>query len=588
MDGLTKNGLAVLRHRYLLRNAEGKTVETPKEMFRRVAHTVALAEQNWGPAETVNAWEERFMSMMSGLYFLPNSPTLMNAGTRTNQLSACFVLPVEDSMEGIFTTLKQAALIQQSGGGTGFNFSHLRPKGTLISSTGGEASGPVSFMKIFDTATAHIKQGGKRRGANMGILHVDHPDIEEFVTCKKDQGALSNFNISVGIRDDFMQAVERNEEWPLVHPYTKAVVRKINAGKLWQQVVHNAWSTGDPGLIFLDTINAVNPTPTLGEMEATNPCGEVPLLPFEPCNLGSINLARFVSSTAGKKKVDWDHLEKITTNAIRFLDDVIEVNHYIIPEVKTMAYGNRKIGLGVMGWAEMLIQLEIPYADEAAITLAEEIMSFINEKSRATSIALAEERGVFPNWRESIYDPDVKIRNATRTSIAPTGSISIIAGTSSSIEPLFALAYQRRHILDESRMDTVSQLFLDYLHQHHLYSTAIHDELLRTGVAGTMDTLPTNVKAIFQTAMEIPPIWHLQHQLAYQRHTDNAVSKTINLPESATEEDIGAIFKMAWKEKAKGITIFRNHSKDQQVLNQGISPATLACKICESISSLSS
>jgi ribonucleoside-diphosphate reductase alpha chain len=586
MDPLTENGLRVLKSRYLLRDEGGKTVETPREMFQRVAQAVAAAELNWGSAKEVKDWEEQFYSIMASLLFLPNSPTLMNAGTRANQLSACFVLPIEDSMEGIFTTLKQAALIQQSGGGTGFNFSRLRPKGTIVSSTGGLASGPVSFMKIFDAATANIKQGGKRRGANMGILHVDHPDLEEFISCKNEKGAFSNFNISVGIRDTFMQTVERDESWSLVHPYSKKVVRKISARKLWNEIVHAAWQTGDPGLIFLDTINASNPTPSLGEMEATNPCGEVPLLPFEPCNLGSLNLSRFLSRTNEKTEVDWKLLEEVIPAAIRFLDNVIEVNNYIIPEVKTMAHGNRKIGLGVMGWAEMLIQLEIPYESEEAVQLAEKLMSFINEKSKQASIELAKERDVFPNWKESIYDPDVKIRNATRTSIAPTGTISIIAGTSSSIEPLFALAYQRHHVLDESTMETVSDLFTSFLKVHHLFSKEIMDEIMRTGVAGSIKLLPDPVKAIFKTALEISPSWHLRHQLAFQKYTDNAVSKTINMPQTATEKDIAAIYTMAWKEKAKGITIFRNHSKDQQVLYQGVSPASQACKTCEPISIL--
>ncbi len=557
-------------------------------MFHRVAHSVAAAEFHWGTSDTAKVWEGHFYSILTGLLFLPNSPTLMNAGTRANQLSACFVLPVEDSMEGIFTTLKQAALIQQSGGGTGFNFSLLRPKGILVTSTGGLASGPVSFMKIFDTATANIKQGGKRRGANMGVLHVDHPDIEEFIFCKNESGSLSNFNISVGISDDFMHAVEHDELWPLIHPYTKSIVRKINARQLWNQIVHAAWLTGDPGLIFLDTINVANPTPTLGQIEATNPCGEVPLLPFEACNLGSLNLSRFVTRSPDRTQINWDLLAEVIPIAIRFLDNVIEVNNYIIPEVKTMALGNRKIGLGVMGWAELLIQLEIPYASEEAVQLAEKLMAFIREKSMEASIALAEERGVFPNWKESVFDPVLKIRNATRTSIAPTGTISIIAGTSSSIEPLFALAYRRHHVLEESTLETVSDLFLDYLRDHHLFSQEIHDQLLQTGTAGSIESLPDAVKNIFKTALEISPYWHLQHQLAFQKYTDNAVSKTINLPRSASEHDIEEIYRMAWKGKAKGITIYRNHSKDQQVLYEGISSASLACKTCEPIANIQS
>jgi ribonucleoside-diphosphate reductase alpha chain len=580
MIQLSENSLKVLQRRYLQKDTGGNIIESVEELFKRVAKAVAAAELTWGTASDVALWEEKFYGIMSELFFLPNSPTLMNAGTEKNQLSACFVLPVEDNMSSIFTTLKNAALIQQSGGGTGFNFSHLRPKDDLVNTTGGTASGPVSFMKIFDAATEHVKQGGKRRGANMGILNVNHPDIEEFIFSKRETGVLSNFNISVGIMDEFMQAIELNGDWGLLHPNIGTVVKKISAKKLWNELIQSAWQTGDPGLLFLDTINAGNPTPALSAIEATNPCGEVPLLSYEPCNLGSLNLSRFVKNNNGSNAVDWRRLDDVIKIAVRFLDNVIEVNNYIIPEIKTMALGNRKTGLGVMGWAELLIQLEIPYDSEQAIRLAEQLMQFIKQKSFEASGELAEKRGVFPNWKKSIFYPGKKIRNATRTSIAPTGTISLIAGTSSSIEPLFALAFRRRHVLNDESLFSVSKLFIQYLESHQLFSETILEQVMNEGVAGPLKELPLSVKNIFKTALEISPEWHLRHQLAFQKYTDNAVSKTINLPETATIKDVEEIYKSAWQHKAKGITIFRYNSKGRQVMLRGITSGDRACKVC--------
>jgi ribonucleoside-diphosphate reductase alpha chain len=576
---LTENSEKVLQQRYLRKDAHGSIIETPEGLFRRVAKAVAAAELQWSKNDPA-FWEEKFYRIMSELLFLPNSPTLMNAGTPQSQLSACFVLPVEDSLPGIFTTLKEAVLIQQSGGGTGFNFSHLRPKDDVVAEYGGTAAGPVSFMRVFDTATEHIKQGGKRRGANMGILNVDHPDIAEFIRAKRTMNALNNFNISVGITDDFMHVLEFNGEWRLIHPNNKKVVKIVSANQIWDDIIESAWQTGDPGLIFLDTINTTNPTPGVGNIEATNPCGEVPLLPYEPCNLGSINLSKCIKEEKGGNTIDWGLLEEIVETAVRFLDNVIDVNHYITPETRSMALGNRKIGLGIMGWAELLIQLEIPYDTEEALQLAEQLMEFVQQNSLEASAKLAEERGVFPNWEKSIYFPAIPVRNATRTSIAPTGTISILADTSSSVEPLFALAFQREHVLNEETLFSINPLFIKYLQSHHLYSEKTREQLIEEGVVQNMQALPVHIKRLFKTALEISPDWHLQHQLAFQKYTDNAVSKTINLPATASRKQVDEIYKAAWRHKAKGITIFRNRSKGKQVLSPGIRSGIKACKVC--------
>lgn len=575
---LTENALHVLRSRYLLKNENAEITETPAQLFARVAAAIAKAELLYNHKNDFAKWEKKFYDVLSALEFVPNSPTLMNAGTNMNQLSACYVLPVHDDMTGIFTTLLHTALIQKSGGGTGFNFSELRNKNDFVASTGGESSGPLSFMKIYDAATDNIKQGGKRRGANMGILNCSHPDIEEFIGMKRDGKTLTNFNISVGATDDFMNAVAEEKEWMLIGPHNKEVVKKVNAKDIWNQIINNAWSTGDPGLIFLDSINKYNPTPAIGRIECTNPCGEVPLLPYESCNLGSIDVSKCVR----EKEIDYAKLEDLIFTAVRFLDNVIEVNNYIIPEIKNMVTGNRKIGLGVMGWAELLIKLEIPYASEDAIALGERLMKFINEKSFDASVELAKERGAFSNWEKSIYYPHTKIRNATRTSIAPTGTISIIANTSSSIEPLFALAFIREHVLRNESLMEVNGLFIDYLKKHNLYSDSVIEKIKYEGLAGSINELPSPCKELFKTAMEIDYVWHIRHQVAFQKYTDNAVSKTINFPNSATEEDIANAYLMAWKMGAKGITIFRDGSKGLQVLNKGVHTReeAMTCKVC--------
>lgn len=579
MTNISHNALRVLESRYLLKNSGGEIIETPEQLFRRVAKHIAVAEHLLGSSENEKQWEDTFFNLLSELKFLPNSPTLMNAGLPLNQLSACFVLPVEDSIADIFTTLKNTALIQQSGGGTGFNFSALRHKGDFINSSHGYSSGPIAFMKIFDAATDNIKQGGKRRGANMGILNIDHPDIEEFIELKNTEGTLSNFNISVGISNAFMKAVDENKEWELKHPITRKTVRTIAAKELWNKIVSNAWQCGDPGLVFLDTVNESNPTPNLGDITCTNPCGEVPLLPYEACNLGSIDVSKFY--LAGENKIDYTELEKVIQIAIRFLDNVIEVNNYVIPEIKAIVKGNRKIGLGIMGWADLLIKLGIPYASEDALKTGEELMHFINEKSKAASHELALERGVFKNWDKSIYASELKLRNATRTSIAPTGTISIIANTSSSIEPLFALALHRENVLNNETLSEVNDAFVNYLKQHNLYNNELIQEVTKTGSIQNT-ALPDSVKKLFKTSLEIEPYWHIMHQVVFQKHTDNAVSKTINLPGNANIKDVEDAYMHAWKHKAKGITIYRYGSKSQQVLHSGTEETDNqgSCKVC--------
>ena len=577
---LSANAIRVLESRYLIKNPDGKIVETPEQMFRRVAKHIAEAEKMLGNQEA-EKWEEIFYQTMLNLEFLPNSPTLMNAGMPGSQLSACFVLPVEDSIAEIFNTLKNTALIQQSGGGTGFNFSALRHKGDFIHSSHGYSSGPIAFMKIFDAATDNIKQGGKRRGANMGILNIDHPDIEEFIELKNEERVLSNFNISVAVSDEFMQTLIKNGKWEINQPITRKTVKKIAANKLWEKIIYNAWSTGDPGIIFTDAINKANPTPLVGDINCTNPCGEVPLLPYEACNLGSIDISKFYVSD--KNKIDYERLSNVIDTAVRFLDDVIEVNNYILPEIKKMVKGNRKIGLGIMGWAELLMKLEIPYDSEKAVLLAEELMKFINETCKNASKKLAEERGVFINWDKSIYSKSKKIRNATRTSIAPTGTISIIAGTSSSIEPIFALAIRRENVLNDEIMHELNPVFIEILKKKNLYSDTIMKQVIKDGTLENTD-LPSSIKSIFKTSLEIEPEWHLKHQLAFQKYTDNAVSKTINLPGNAKIKDVEDAYLMAWREKAKGITVYRYGSKSKQVLHSGSNESDNqgSCKVCVS------
>lgn len=547
----------------------------------RVANAVAQAEERYGGKEKVEIWRQRFFSMMADLDFLPNSTTLMNAGTGYGQLSSCFVLPVKDSLSEIFKTLRLAVLVQQKGGGTGFNFSGLRPAGDWISRSDGESTGPVSFIKIFDLVAEHVKQGGKRRGANMGILNIDHPDIFDFIQLRSDGQRLKNFNLSVGVSDAFMEVLEANGDWSLINPRTKKTIHTVNSRKIWEMLCEHAWESGNPGVIFLDTINAANPVATMGEIDATNPCGEVPLLPYESCNLGSINLTRFVKSAKGANfELDWDRLGETVEWAIQFLDDVLEINKFPSRTIQKASLANRKIGLGVMGWAELLIRLKIPYASKEAVTLAEKLMGFIQNKSFDASAQLGRERGNFPNWEKSIFYPDQPMRNATRTSIAPTGTISILADTSSSIEPLFALAFQRKNVLNGETLQSVNPFFLEFLRSENLIEEKILKEVISSGTCAQVKELPEKIRELFKTALEISPDWHLRHQIAFQKFTDNAVSKTVNLPLESTPEQVDQLYRNAWKFGAKGITVYRNDSGDEQLLYRGVKstgPEFISC-----------
>lgn len=562
---LTENALRVLKARYLLKDENGRVIETPEEMFLRVTRTISSAERFYG-GDPIQ-WEKRFFEMMTDLRFLPNSPTLMNAGKDIGQLAACFVLPVDDSMQGIFDTLKNAALILQSGGGTGFSFSRLRPKTDIVRSTGGIASGPVSFMKIYDAATEVIKQGGARRGANMGILRVDHPDILEFIRIKRSGSELTNFNISVAITDAFMEALKIDKEYELINPRSKKVVGRLRASEVFDEIVASAWETGDPGLVFIDRINRFNPTPHIGEIESTNPCGEQPLLPYEACILGSLNLSKYVIDPPLFKPheerlniedhINFQALAEDIASAVRFLDNAIDVNRYPLPAIEAMHKGNRKIGLGVMGWADMLILLSVRYDSEQAFKLARKVMRFISEKSKEASIALAKERGPFPNFKGSVYDLSGKpaIRNATTTTIAPTGTLSIIADCSSGIEPLFAIAFKR--LILDTELTEINKYFFRVARDQGFYSPELEDSVIRKGSLRGIKGIPSWVKRIFRTAHEISPEDHIEMQAAFQEYTDNAVSKTINLPKTAKKKDVYNAFMLAYEKGLKGITIFR-------------------------------
>jgi len=560
----SENAMKVLEKRYLMKDEQGQVIETPQEMFRRVAKNIASAELLYDPKADVKDREEEFCRVMTNLDFLPNSPTLMNAGRDLQQLSACFVLPIEDSMESIFNAVKYTALIHKSGGGTGFSFSRLRPEGDMVGSTGGVASGPVSFMRAFDTATDVIKQGGMRRGANMAILNVNHPDIMKFITAKEKGDNFTNFNLSVAATNEFMRAVADGADYDLITPRNGAVQGKLNAKEVFDKIVDLAWRTGDPGLVFIDRINDANPTPKLGAIESTNPCGEQPLLPYESCNLGSINLSRMVCDG----KIDYDKLAETVKTAVRFLDNVIDKNNFPLPQIEEMTKKTRKIGLGVMGFADMLIKLGVSYDSEEALKVAEQVMSFINEKATDASVALADERGVFPTFEGSVYDvlDGLRVRNATITTIAPTGTLSIIAGCSSGIEPLFALSYVR-NILDGDGLVEVNQLFEEVARREGFYSEELMRELASHGSLRGMDGIPQWVEKLFITAHDISPEWHIRMQAAFQRSTHNAVSKTINFPHSATREDVAQAYMLAYEEGCKGITIYRDRSKDKQVLS---------------------
>lgn len=559
---LSINAMEILKKRYLLKDDARNIIETPGELFRRVARHVAQAEKYFKSSASPETAEKKFESMMRSREFMPNSPTLMNAGTPLHQLSACFVLPVEDSIEGIFETLKGMARIHQTGGGTGFSFSHLRPKGDLVATTKGEASGPVSFMGIFDAATGVVVQGGRRRGANMGILRCDHPDIAEFIEAKMEKNRFTNFNLSVGVTDRFMESVRKNRSFNLVNPRNGKKVKTVRAGALFDLIVNAAWRTGEPGLIFLDEINRKNPTPLLGPIEATNPCGELPLLPYESCNLASINLDKMVK----EKSVDWEKLRETIRWGVRFLDDVIEMSRFPLPEIEEITRANRKIGLGVMGFADMLIRLGIPYNSEDAVRFARKLMRFVHLESLQASVFLAEERGVFPNFEKSVHaKKNLRLRNAAVNTIAPTGTISIIAGCSSGIEPLFAVSFVR-HVLSGTKLFELLPLFEETARSRGFHDKAVFAEIARTGSLKGIREIPDDVKRLFTTAFDVTPEEHLKIQAAFQSACDNSVSKTINLPADAPLEDVRAIYLMAYQLKCKGITIYRYGSREDQVL----------------------
>ena len=563
---LTVNALEVLKARYLLRNENGEVIETPAQMFRRIARAIAKADEMYG--EDTKKTEEEFYGIISRLEFMPNSPTLFNAGTGTGfALSACYVLPVEDSLEGIFNTVKNMAIIEQTGGGVGFDFSRLRPAGDLVKSTKGVASGPVSFMRVFDTATEVIKSGGKRRGAMMAILRADHPDIIEFITSKAKPGVLTNFNISVAATDAFMDAVEKDTDYDLVNPRTGEVVKKMNARYVWDQMVENAWKSGDPGVVFIDEINRHNPTPLVGRMEATNPCGELPLLPYESCNLGSIIVSRMITED---DEIDWGKFRKTIHTAVHFLDNVIDVNPYPMKEIDEMTKGNRKIGLGVMGFAELLIRLKIKYDSPDAVDLAEEMARFLEEEADKKSKDIAERRGSFPYFEKSIYFGKMPgRRNSTVTTVAPTGTISIIAGCSSGIEPLFAVAFMR-HVLEGARLFELNPLFEREAKDRGFYSGDLLEKIVKQGSVKGIADVPEDVRRVFVTSHDISPEWHVRMQAAFQKHIENAVSKTVNLPREATTGDIETVYRLAYKLKCKGVTVYRYGSKGEQVLNLGL------------------
>ena len=569
---ITANALEVLRRRYLAKNREGEIIETPDEMFRRVAWNLAEGDRVEEPGHDIEPIAEEFYQMLASLEFLPNSPTLMNAGRELQQLSACFVLPVPDNMEGIFESATHTALIHKSGGGTGFGFSQLRPESDVVGSTGGVASGPVSFIKIFDTATDVVKQGGTRRGANMGILNIEHPDILKFIHVKDDDKSLQNFNISVALTERFIEKARLGEEYELINPRTGRVTGTLNAGEVFEQLVNSAWKTGDPGIVFIDRINADHPTPHEGLIEATNPCGEQPLMAYESCNLGSINLAKMVKDggAADAVEVDWERLERTVYTSVRFLDNVVTMNRYPVSKIEEVTKRTRKIGLGVMGWADMLLVLGVPYDSQQAVETAEKVMGFIQRKADEASMALAEERGVFPAWHGSVYDQNdgPRFRNSTRTTIAPTGTISIIAGCSSGCEPLFALSYVRT-VMDGTRLVEVNPYFEAVARREGFYSSELMEELAARGTVRGMPGVPEWVQRVFVTSHDISPEWHVRMQAAFQRYTDNAVSKTVNFSHDAQVDDVRMVYDLAYDLGCKGVTIYRDGSKSMQVLSTG-------------------
>lgn len=593
---LSENAIKVLEKRYLKRDNEGNCTETPADMFKRVASSIAIADLQYGKSQSeVDELTQKFYEFITNRYFMPNSPTLMNAGRELGQLSACFVLPVEDSLEGIFETVKNTALIHKSGGGTGFSFSRLRPKNDVVRSTMGVSSGPVSFMEVFNAATEAVKQGGTRRGANMGILRVDHPDIIDFINCKSDNNRLNNFNISVALTDKFMEALKNNEDYELYHPNTKKAVGTLNSKQVFDLIVDGAWRNGEPGIVFIDKMNADNPTPLIGDIESTNPCGEVPLLAYEACNLGSINLGLMMKETSNGLEVDWDKLEEVTKLSIHFLDNVITVNNYPLPKIAEMVQNNRKIGLGVMGWADMLMKLGLSYNSKEGTDLAYKVMEFIDYHSKVESVELAKSRGAFENFKGSVYEDgtfltkkfvgksagiisdeewtnldaqikEVGIRNSTTTCIAPTGTISMIASASGGVEPLFGLVFFR-NVMDGTEMMEVNPIFEKYAKDNGFYSEAMMKQIAQDGTIAHVDDVSDEIKQIFATAHDVTPEWHVRMQAAFQLHTDNAVSKTVNFEEHATREDIEKAYVLAFENNLKGITVYRNNSRTFQPMN---------------------
>lgn len=593
---LSENSIKVLEKRYLKRDKDGNCTETPADMFRRVANSIAKAELSYGKSQNdVDELTEKFYEFITNRYFMPNSPTLMNAGRELGQLSACFVLPVEDSLEGIFESIKNQAIIHKSGGGTGFSFSRLRPKNDVVRSTMGVSSGPVSFMEVFNAATEAVKQGGTRRGANMGILRVDHPDVLDFIECKSDNNKLNNFNISVAITDKFMEALKNGTDYDLINPKTKQPVGRLDARKVFDLIVDGAWRNGEPGIVFIDKMNADNPTPLIGEIESTNPCGEVPLLPYEACNLGSINLGLMLKDGANGLEIDWEKLASVTRLSIHFLDNVITVNNYPLPIIADMVQNNRKIGLGVMGWADMLMSLGLSYNSKEGTELASQIMEFIDYHSKVESIELAKSRGSFNNFKGSVYDnqnflakkytgksagiisdsdwvdldaqiKEFGIRNSTTTCIAPTGTISMIASASGGVEPLFGLVFFR-NIMDGTEMLEINPIFEQYAKDNGFYSEELMKQIAQDGTIAHVDGISDEIKNIFATAHDVTPEWHVLMQAAFQLHTDNAVSKTVNFEEHATRKDIEKAYILAFEHNLKGITVYRNNSRTFQPMN---------------------
>ena len=559
---ISKNSEIVLRKRYLLRDKNLDIIETPRQLFRRVAKTISDVEFNYGKNKAeVAKLKRKFYKMITEFKFLPNSPTLMNAGTEIGQLSACFVLPVDDDITAIFEAVKQTAIIHKSGGGTGFSFSRLRPKNDVVKKTGGVASGPLSFMRVFDCGTDVIKQGGKRRGANMGILRVDHPDIMDFIASKEKEGNLSNFNLSVGITDEFIEAVKKDSDFNLINPRTKKVVKTMRARTIWCSLTYMSWNNGEPSIIFLDTINRTNPTPEIGEFEATNPCGETPLLDYESCNLGSINLSKFYRNKKNGQSIDWIKLREIIRLAVRFLDNIVDVNKYPLPQIREATLANRKIGLGVMGWADLLLKLHIRYDSQKALNLAEKIMSFIQIEGREMSRKLAKERGNFPNKDKSIYKNEEYMRNATITTVAPTGTISIIANTSQGIEPIFAI-YTKRNVKESLGVNLYE---INSCVREFLKFKGVWKQEMEKNTSGCL-MLPPELRKILVTAHKVSPEWQIKMQAAFQKYTDNAVSKTVNMTFDTEVKEIEQIYLLAHSLGCKGTTVYRNGSRENQLL----------------------